>query len=45
MAKFGPLTNMQIDVENNFDIFEMSVRTDEPTKELLNKKFQMFRRF
>jgi hypothetical protein len=45
MAKFGPMTNMQIDGESIFDIFEMSARTNEPTKELMNKEFQMFRRF
>jgi len=45
MAKFGPMTNMQIDGENSFDLFEMSVRTNEQTKELMNKEFQMFKRF
>ncbi len=45
MAKFGFVTNMQIDAKSSFDIFEMFTRTNEPTKELVNKEFQMFRRF
>jgi hypothetical protein len=39
MAKFGLLANMQIDEKNNLDIFEMSARTYEPTKEVVNKEF------
>jgi hypothetical protein len=45
MAKLGPVTNMQIDAESSFDIFEMFARTIEPTKELVNEEFQMFKRF
>jgi hypothetical protein len=45
MAKFGLVTNMQIDEENNLDIFEMSTRTNEPPKEVENKKLLMFKRF
>jgi hypothetical protein len=45
MAKFGPMTKMKIDAKSSFDIFEMLARTNEPTKELVNKEFQMFRRF
>jgi hypothetical protein len=45
MEKFGPMTNMQIDEKISFDIFEMFGRTNEPMKELVNKEFQMFRRF
>jgi hypothetical protein len=29
---------MQIDEENSFDIFEMSARNSEPTKEVVNKE-------
>jgi hypothetical protein len=36
---------MQIDEENNLDIFEMSTRTNEPPKEVENKKLLMFKRF
>jgi hypothetical protein len=39
MAKFGLLANMQIDEKNNLDIFEMSVGTYEPTREVVNKEF------
>jgi hypothetical protein len=36
---------MQIDEENNLDIFEMFVGTNESTKEVVNKELLMFRRF
>jgi hypothetical protein len=42
MAKIEP---MQTDEESIPDIFEMSTRTNEPTKELVNKELQMFRKF
>jgi hypothetical protein len=45
MAKIEPMANMQIDEESIPDIFEMSTRTNEPTKELVNKELQMFRKF
>jgi len=45
MAKFGPMTNMQIDEESCLNIFEMFVKTSEPTKELMNKELHMFGRF
>jgi hypothetical protein len=43
MAKFGLVTNMQIDEE--MDIFEMFARTSELAKEVVNKELLMFRRF
>jgi hypothetical protein len=45
MAKFGLVTNMQTHEKNSLDIFEMSVGTNEPTKEVGNKKLLMFGRF
>jgi len=45
MAKCGPMVNMQTGEKNNFDIFEMSTRINEPTKEVVNKESLMFRRF
>jgi hypothetical protein len=45
MAKFGPMTNMQIDEESSLDIFEMCVGIGEPTKEVLNKELLMFIKF
>ncbi len=38
MAKFGPMADMQIDEESIFNIFEMSTKTTESTKELVNKE-------
>jgi len=45
MAKFRPIANMQIDEESNLDIFEMYAKTNEPTKEVVNKELLMFKRF
>ncbi len=45
MEKFGLVVDMQIDEENSLDIFEMSVRLIEPTKEVVNKELLMFRKF
>jgi hypothetical protein len=45
MAKFGRVTNMQIDEESNLDIFEMSIGTNKPTKDVVNKELLMFRKF
>jgi hypothetical protein len=45
MAKFGLMANMQTDEKNSLDIFEMSTGTNEPTKEVVNKKLLMLRRF
>jgi hypothetical protein len=39
MAKFGLVANKQIDEEINLDIFEMYVRSNELTKEVVNKEF------
>jgi len=45
MAKFGPMENMQTNEESSLDIFEMSAKTSEPTKEVVNKELLMFKRF
>ncbi len=45
MAKFGPMANKQTDEKSNFDIFEMFARTNEPTKEVVNKELLIFIRF
>jgi len=39
------MANMQNDEENSLDILEMSVRTNELTKEVVNKELLMFKRF
>jgi hypothetical protein len=36
---------MQTNEESSLDIFEMFARTNEPTKEEVNKELQMFTRF
>jgi hypothetical protein len=36
---------MQIDEESSMNIFEMFVEISEPTKEVVNKELQMFKRF
>jgi len=38
MAEFGLVANMQTDEESSLDIFEMFTRTNEPTKEVVNKE-------
>jgi hypothetical protein len=45
MAEFGPIANMQIDEKSSLNIFETYVETSEPTKEVVNKELQMFKRF
>jgi len=45
MEKFGPMANMQTNEESSLDIFQMFARTNEPTKEEVNKELQMFTRF
>jgi hypothetical protein len=45
MAKFGHVAKMQTYEKNSFNIFEMSIGTNEPTKEVVNKKLFMFKRF
>ncbi len=42
MVEFGFVIDMQLDEEKSFNIFEMFVRTSEPTKVLVNKELQMF---
>jgi hypothetical protein len=37
MTKFAHVANMQFDEENSFNIFEMSIGTNELMKELVNK--------
>jgi hypothetical protein len=39
------MANMQTDEENNLKIFLMSTGTNEPTKEVMNKKLVMIKRF
>ncbi len=39
------MTNMQIDEESSLNIFEMFVEISEPTKEVVNKELQMFKKF
>jgi hypothetical protein len=38
LAEFGLVINMQIDEESSLNIFEMSIGTSEPTKEVVNKE-------
>jgi hypothetical protein len=38
MVEFGGVVSMYIDEDSNLDIFEMSTKTNEPTKELVNKE-------
>jgi hypothetical protein len=38
MVEFGLVATMQIDEENNLDIFEMHVKIGEPRKEAVNKE-------
>jgi hypothetical protein len=45
MANFGPMANMQTNEESRLDIFKKSTRTIEPTKEVMNKEWFMFRKF
>jgi hypothetical protein len=45
MAKFGLVVDMEIDEKNSLDIFEMSTRTSESTKEVVNKELLMFKKF
>ncbi len=45
MVGFGLVVDMQTDEESSLDIFEMFARTSEPTKEVVNKELQMFRKF
>jgi hypothetical protein len=44
-TEFGHVANTQTDGENSLDIFEMSTRTNGPTKEVVNKELLMFKRF
>jgi hypothetical protein len=45
MAEFGLVTNMETNEKNSLDIFEMSIGTNESTKEVVNKELLMFRGF
>jgi hypothetical protein len=45
MAKFGLVANMQIDEKSSMNTFEMFVEISEPTKGVVNKELQMFKRF
>jgi hypothetical protein len=44
MAKLAHVANTQIDEKNSFNIFEMSAKKSEPTKEVVNKELQMSRK-
>jgi hypothetical protein len=39
MAEFGLVVDMQIDEETSLDIFETYAKTNELTKEVVNKEF------
>jgi hypothetical protein len=39
------MANKQTNEESSLDIFEISARTNEPTKDVVNKESLMFRRF
>ncbi len=41
MVEFGGVVSMYIDEDSNLDIFEMSTKTNEPTKELVNKELDV----
>jgi len=38
MVEFGLVVDMQTDEESSMDTFEMFARTNEPTKEVVNKE-------
>jgi hypothetical protein len=38
MVELGLMENMQIDEKCSLDIFEMSIRSSEPKKKLVNKE-------
>ncbi len=44
-GKIWTVANMQTDEECNLNIFGMFIRTNKPTKEVVNKELQMFKRF
>jgi hypothetical protein len=45
LVEFGHIAYMQTDENINLDIFEMSVGTSEPTKQVVSKELLMLRRF
>jgi hypothetical protein len=45
MAEFGLVVDMQTNEESSLDIFEMSIRTSELPKEVMNKELLIFKRF
>ncbi len=45
MVELGLMANMQTNEKCSLDIFEMSIRSNEPKKKLVNKELQMFRKF
>lgn len=44
-VEFGVVVGMHIDEDYNLDILKMFVAISEPTKELMNKKLSMFRKY
>jgi len=45
MVEFERMANVQTHDKSSLDIFEMSTRTNERTKEVVNKELRMFKRF
>jgi hypothetical protein len=45
MVEFELVVDMQTHEKSSLDIFEMSNKTNEPTKEVVKKELQMFKRF
>lgn len=44
-VEFGVVVGMHIDEDYNLDILKMFVAISEPTKELMNRKLSMFRKY
>jgi phage terminase large subunit len=45
MVEFEHVADMQTHEKSSLDIFETSIRMNEPTKEVVNKELQMFKKF
>jgi hypothetical protein len=44
-VKFGVVIGMHIDEDSNLDILKIFVAISEPTKELMNRKLLMFKKY
>jgi hypothetical protein len=44
-VEFGAVVGMHIDEDSNLDILKMFVAISEATKELMNRKLLMFRKY